>query len=248
MSGSKNQTVDRALDIVFSLANEKSSMTVSKIAKKVNIPESTVYRLIRTLEQYGLVERRSVGQIWLGARILDLARSFQQQMDQELMTIARPIMEKLTNDVNETSILCMRSVSQIICIQSIETKQILRISVDVGNVLPLYRGAAGKGILAFEHEHKISKWLETINDATLKKQLKTEIEAIQQNGYCLTFEEVEDNIYALSAPVFNRNDEVIASLAIAGPTKRWTKEKSQADIKAVKLAAEEISRQLTIIH
>ena len=45
-------------------------------------------------------------------RILDLARSLQQQMDRELITIARPIMEELTERVNETSILCVRSAAQ----------------------------------------------------------------------------------------------------------------------------------------
>ena len=57
MNVNKTQTLERALDIIFSLAEAETILTVSEIAEKVAIPESTAYRLIKSLEQYGMVER-----------------------------------------------------------------------------------------------------------------------------------------------------------------------------------------------
>ncbi|MEH7342359.1 IclR family transcriptional regulator [Bacillus sp. JJ1532] len=247
MNVNKNQTIERALDIIFSLAEVESNLTVSEIAEKVAIPESTAYRLIKTLENYGMVERKSVGQIRLGVRILDLARSLQQQMDRELITIARPIMEMLTENVNETSLLCVRSATEVICVQSIETRQILRLSVEVGKILPLYRGASGKAILAFEKKQTISQLVQTISDENVRQNIQSEIEEIRSQGYCLTFAEVDTNIFGLAVPIYDKDKRVIASLTVAGPTDRWTKENSELFVNTVVSSAEEISRQLACV-
>ena len=244
MSGNKNQTIERALDIIFSLAEAEAILTVSEIAEKVAIPDSTAYRLIKTLEQYGMVERKSVGQIRLGVRILDLARSLQQQMDRELITIARPIMEKLTENVNETSILCVRSASQVICVQSIETRQMLRLSVEIGKVLPLYRGASGKAILAFENKQTIEQLVRSVSDKSMKQSLAEEVEEIRKQGFCMTFGEVDTNIFGLAVPIIDRDKRVIASLTVAGPTERWDKENGKEFVNTVVSAALEISKKL----
>ncbi|MBS4205521.1 IclR family transcriptional regulator [Lederbergia citrea] len=243
----KTQTIERALDIIFSLAEAETILTVSEIAEKVAIPESTAYRLIKTLEQYGMVERKTVGQISLGLGILDLARSLQQQLDRELITIARPIMEGLSNKINETSILCVRSGSQVICVQSIEARQILRLSVEIGKILPLYLGASGKAILAFENKHIIERLLRPISDASMKRSVEVEIEKIKKQGYCLTFGEVDTNIFGLAVPIYDCDKRVIASLTVAGPTERWTQENREEFVNEVVSAASEISKKLAYV-
>jgi len=240
----KNQTIERALDIIFSLAEAESNLSVGDIAAKVAIPESTAYRLIKTLEQYGMVERKSIGQIRLGVRILELARSLQQQLDRELITIARPIMEELTCKVNETSILCVRSASQVICVQSVETQRMLRLSVEIGKIMPLDRGASGKAILAFEQKQTMDQLINTIPEATLRQSIDKEIEIIREQGYCLTFGEVDTNIFGLAVPIYDINKRVIASLTVAGPTERWDKESGQEFIEKVLNSTHEITKKL----
>lgn len=102
------QTLSRALDILFALSEVSGTLTVSEIAQKVSIPESTTYRFLQTLEQNGIVERRGKNQIGLGLRILDLARSLNMQFQRDLLPLALPIMEELTEAVQETSVLFVR--------------------------------------------------------------------------------------------------------------------------------------------
>ncbi|WP_349772327.1 IclR family transcriptional regulator [Lederbergia citrisecunda] len=240
----KNQTIERALDIIFSLSDAEKNLTVGEIAAKVAIPESTAYRLIQTLEQYGMVERQSVGQIRLGVRVLELARSLQQQMDRELISISRPIMEQLTEKVNETSILCVRSASQVICVQSVETHRMLRLSVEIGKIMPLDRGASGKAILAFEQKQTMDQLIKTIPDDKVRKSIDKEIEIIREQGYCLTFGEVDTNIFGLAVPICDINKRVMASLTVAGPTERWDQENGEEFIKTVVSSANEITKKL----
>ncbi|MCR2821691.1 IclR family transcriptional regulator [Lederbergia panacisoli] len=247
MTVNKNQTIERALDIIFSLSEAGCNLTVGEIAAKVAIPESTAYRLIKTLEQYGLVERKSVGQIRLGVRILELARSLQQQLNHELISISRPIMEELTEKVNETSILCVRSASQVICVQSIETQRMLRLSVEIGKMMPLDRGASGKAILAFEQKQTIDQLVKAISDANLRRSVEKEIDVIREQGYCLTFGEVDTNIFGLAVPIYDINKRVIASLTVAGPTERWDQESGNEFIQTVVSSAHKITKSLAQI-
>ena len=92
------QTLKRGLDILFVLAEAGTTLSVSEIAEKVNIPESTAYRLLQTLEKLGVVERREKGRIGLGMKILYLANSLAKQIDLRLNEIAKPIMKKLTEE------------------------------------------------------------------------------------------------------------------------------------------------------
>lgn len=132
--------VKKALDILFVLGEAETPLSVSEIAQRASIPESTVYRLLQTLENNGIIERKSKGQITLGLRILELARSLTQQMDRYLNVIARPIMEKITEKTNETSILAVRSGIEVICIESIASSRLIRFAIENGRLLPLHRG------------------------------------------------------------------------------------------------------------
>ncbi len=64
------QTLGRAIDILFVLAESGTTLTVSEIAEKVGIPDSTAYRFIQTLIKNGFVERKGRGQIGLACGYL----------------------------------------------------------------------------------------------------------------------------------------------------------------------------------
>lgn len=238
------QTLERALDIVFALAEAETTLTVSEIAEKVAIPESTAYRLLKTLETNGIIERKLVGQIGLGMRILDLARSLYQQIDRELFLIARPIMEKLTELTNETTLLCVRTGTQAICVQHVETRRMIRFSIDNGKVLPMHRGASGKVILAFEHQRVVDQILRTIDGPREQEQLVIELESIRKLGYSLTLGEVDHDVFGLAVPVYDSYQRVIASLTVAGPADRLPKEETEKLAEPVILAAKEISEKM----
>ncbi len=238
------QTLGRALDILFVLADVESTLSVAEIAEKVSIPESTAYRLLQTLEQNGIVERKAKGQVGLGLRILELARSLTQQIDRDLYIIARPIMEKLTEATNETSSLMVRTGTNIICIQHVESRRLIRFAIENGRILPLLLGASGKAILAFESKRVIEQMMSLVVNKAEYDQLAAELAQIQQQGYCKTIGEVDRDVFGIAAPIYDTHQRVIASLTIAGPAERLSNKIAQEFIAAVMEAAEQISQKL----
>ncbi|OMF79276.1 IclR family transcriptional regulator [Paenibacillus glucanolyticus] len=241
------QTLGRAIDILFVLAESGSTLTVSEIAEKVGIPDSTAYRFIQTLIKNGFVERKGRGQIGLGLRIFDLARSLSQQIERDLLTVARPIMEALSDDTGETTVLFIRSGSKAICIEHVTSKRLIRFSIESGRVLPLASGASGKSLLAFESERVLKEMLKLFGEKQSEEtrlQLVKELEAIREQGYSLTLGEVDSDVFAIAAPIFDPQQNIMASLSVAGPVHRLNEDDIPALIDQVKNAASRISVKL----
>lgn len=238
------QTLSRALDILFALAEANGSLSVSDISQKVSIPESSTYRFLQTLEQNGIVERRSKGQIGLGMRILDLARSLSQQVHKELVPLALPIMEELTTETNETSLLFIRSGTNAICIQNIKSRALILYSTENGRILPLHLGASSKAILAFESEKVIQTVLNNLSNEADQKVLLEDLKKVRDQGYATSQGEADPDVFAVGVPIFDSRGSLIASLSIAGPKFRFDEAHSRKSMEAVIRSAEEISRRL----
>ncbi|RKP45864.1 IclR family transcriptional regulator [Cohnella endophytica] len=238
------QTLGRAIDILFVLAESRTMMTVSEIAEKVAIPESTAYRFIQTLIKNGFVERKGRGQIGLGLRIFDLARSLSSQIERELLGIARPLMEELTNKTNETTVLFIRTGTKAICIEHVTSRRLIRLSIENGRVLPLHSGASGKTLLAYESEKTIGELLESFDIGTNQEALRSQLEGIREAGYCLTLGEVDIDAFAIAAPIFDTQNRLAASLSVAGPLHRLNEENKPSIIEALKETAAQISQKL----
>ncbi|GIO59962.1 IclR family transcriptional regulator [Paenibacillus cineris] len=238
------QTLNRALDILFALSEAPDTLTVSEIAEKVSIPESTTYRFLQTLEQNGIVERRGKSQIGLGLRILDLARRLSHQMHRELLPLALPIMEKLTAQTQETSILFVRTGLDCVCVQNVRSQALLQFAVENGRVLPLTSGASGKCILAYENERIIHRVVDTLGTETDKEALLIELEEIRKKGYSITHGEVDPDIYAIAAPIRDAHGLIVASLSTCGPYFRSNPMYDQRIISLTLDAASQLSRRL----
>ncbi|WP_028559061.1 IclR family transcriptional regulator [Paenibacillus pinihumi] len=239
------QTLGRAIDILFVLAESGTTLTVSEIAEKVGIPDSTAYRFIQTLIKNGFVERKGRGQIGLGLRIFDLARSLSRQIEKDLLTIARPLMEDLTDLTGETTVLFVRSGSKAICIEHVTSKRLIRMSIENGRVLPLDSGASGKTLLAYESEKVIEEMCKLFSDSHGSKcELEKELAAIREAGYCFTLGQVDEDAFAIAAPILDPQQRIVASLSVAGPVHRLSEEAIPVIIQQVKEAASQISCKL----
>ncbi|TJY40687.1 IclR family transcriptional regulator [Cohnella pontilimi] len=238
------QVLGRALDILFVLGESERTLSVCEIAEKVAIPESTAYRLLQTLEQNGIVERKAKGQIGLGLRILDLARNLHQQIDHELIIAAREVMEQLTEKTNETSLLAFRTGLQAICIDCVESPRFIRFTIPKGKILPLHKGASGKAILAYENKRILEQLTHASKDSQVSGQLDKELGDIVQNGYSMTIGEVDMDVCGIAAPIYDGYRRVIASLTVVGPIDRFPKEARDQAIVLVMESAREISEKL----
>ncbi|MCO7124300.1 IclR family transcriptional regulator [Sporolactobacillus shoreicorticis] len=240
------QSLERALDILFVLGEAGGTLSVTDIAEKVSIPESSAYRLLQTLERNGIIERKGQGQIGLGLRIFDLAKSLNNQTEQQLSAIAKPYMKELVQETKETAVLFVRAGVNVISIQSIPGSFLVRFVAEDGKSFPMQNGASGKSILAFETDRVVKQILDTL-DPQEAQILSNELKKIRENGYSTTNSEVDAGIVGIAAPIFDYKHNVIASLTIAGPGNRIKESNYNLFIEKVVQAAKEITKQLEFV-
>lgn len=239
---SEIKTLNRAFDILFLLTESEETLSVSEIAARTEIPESTTYRLIQSLEKKEVIHRQT-GKISLGTRILDMAKTIYEQLNQNLVTYASPIMEQLSKEINETSILVIRRGNIGVTVHYVNSSHLIGFVASNGRTHPLHLGASGKAILAFESNHYIDTF---IREAKIKdkEKLLSELSHIKSEGYVKTTGEVDLNIVGIAAPIFDQTNMITASLSVIGPEDRFSTEITEKTIASVKRAANEITKKL----
>jgi len=248
-------SVDRALDILIYLHEKKKEMTVSEIARDMNVYKSTVFRTLKTLENKGFVKQNPENEkYWLGTKIYAMGLVMQENFS--LVEVARPYIKELSNEFREVvnmSILDQTNSifpKSIIVHKEITENQVLSVNPNVGSSTDCHCSSVGKCLLAFSSEDV----LQTFQNAPLKKYtpytitdwitLNTELDDIRVNGYALDEDEQEVGLSCIGAPIFDRNNHVVAAISISGPTHRVKDRNFLHKIQRVKETAAMISKEL----
>ncbi|MFP3844976.1 IclR family transcriptional regulator [Priestia filamentosa] len=239
------RTVQRALDILACFDEKQPQLNLTQISEKIGLAKSTTTRLLSTLEQNGYVEKDlSTLKYKLGKQIYYLGHIAGKSI--ELKTIAKPIMEKLRDETKETINLHTLEGIYRVCIEQALGLNTISHSIKIGVKHPLWAGAGGKALLAFQNEEFIQMVLETAVNP--RPQLMDELEEIKTVYFCSSIDEEEIGSSAVSAPIFDINGVVKASLSISGPTSRFSQENITNYQKIVKDAAFLISSKMGYVH
>jgi IclR family transcriptional regulator, KDG regulon repressor len=247
MSSVENvKSVERAFQILNCFTLEKPEMGITELSKILKVSKSTIHRLITSMQKQGFIMQNNVNQQYrLGFGILRLSEIVLKNVN--IRTIALPILQDLRDKTGESAGLNIISNITRVCIEKAESYHGLRRFIEIGEPLPLYAGASGKVLLAYQTEAFIQEILKgdlraftekTVTDPT---QIMRELKAIKERGYCITVGENAVGATSISAPVFDHNREVVASINISGPTARFTPDKNSEFLKILLDAAKSIS-------
>jgi DNA-binding IclR family transcriptional regulator len=168
-----------------------------------------------------------------------------------LVNIARPVMEKLRDKSGEEIALYVIEGDRRICVERVESLHEIAKVGPVGTYYPLHAGASGKVLLAYLPEDqrnaivgkgRLEKY--TALTITDKKKLEKDLKDIRKNGYAISRGEREPDAFSVTAPIWDAGGRVVASISISGPTFRLSDALLKQDIQAIKDASEEISNKL----
>ena len=211
---------ERALDILMCFANERD-ISLTELATRVGLNKSTVHRLMTTLEDRGFVLKNG-DKYRLGYRVWELAANLTQVDDPA--QLLQPEMELLRDQLDETVSLYVKDGNDRIRIQAVQSNQAIRRVAPVGVRLPLFVGASSKVLLAFAETNELeaalrdSRWPSSIDKDSYMKQL----EEVRRLGYAVSLEERELGAAAVSVPIMDRNQRLVAALSVSGPVSRMS--------------------------
>ncbi len=244
------QAVKRAIAILKVFSSEEPELSLADVSKRLQLPKSTVARLLSTLEEEGLVAKDiETGFYRLGVELIRLANNVHIYTD--LRRIARPYMRELANQVGESVSIAVLQGHDVVNLDVyVPPGHLVKRVGWAGRHMPAYATAAGRAILAFLPKEERLQYLEgpfealTPKTLTDPKRIRLELQRVRAQGYATAFEELEEGLHAISAPIFNYERRVIASISVSGPGYRLTRARIREITPEVLSVARRISEEM----
>ena len=245
------QAVDHALDLLEQFHDEVDELGVTELSKRLKLHKNNVFRLLATLESRGYIEQNRVTENYrLGLKTLQLGQTFIRQMG--LLRQARPVLESLVEQCNETSYVAILKDLHIVYLDVVETNLTVRVVPRVGARLPAYCTAAGKVQLAYMTDEELDNYFPqrelkrfTPNTITDKDALKLHLQKVAEQGYAIDNEELDLGVRCVGAPIRDYTRRIVGAVSVSGPSMRFSDERLAKElIPLVTRAAEEISTKL----
>ena len=236
-------STQRALAVLDVLAAEPALGT-NEIARRTGATASTVSRQLGTLVESGLVERvAATGQYRLGIRLVELATTVLARLDVRI--VAHPHLETLIAEVGETATLSVPGDPDAVTIDVVRSPQYIQGAPHLGRPSIAYATAAGKVMLAFTDVHRTGP-LTAYTDRTITnvRELKVELELIKRRGWADAYEEREQGLNAIAAPVWSNDGELAGIVALQGPIPRFGRAAARTALPALLARTSAISAEL----
>lgn len=225
MSRTTNSSLTNALRILKSFSGDQPELTLSEVAELVNVSKSTACRLIQTLESEGFMHQNVHFNTYsLGSSILALSNTLIEPL--AILKETTNFLKQLTLQTGESSHIAILDNTNIIYLKKESSPHSVQLLSHIGRRNPAHCTASGQAILAFLKPTTIEELFEnglaqaTEHSITSLPQLQQTLETIRQQGYAISKGEFIENIVSVGAPIYNKQNQVFASISVAGPEKR----------------------------
>ncbi|WP_162462984.1 IclR family transcriptional regulator [Paenibacillus psychroresistens] len=243
------KSADRVLDIFELFAEHKEDMSLMDIARKLDLPTSSTYKILQNLLARGYLETDSHEKMFrLGQKLFEIGARYVQNISltEAFQRVARPIVE----EINETVYLAIRSGDKILYIAEQQSSQPVRFVSHVGMKLPLHSTALGKILLSYMDNEDIRQLYKTnelgvMTESTIQDLdvLMEQLEEVRKTGLAYSLGETLLGIHCIAAPIYNIHREMIAALSISILSARITDTLWQQTKELVQKAAKNLSIQ-----
>ncbi len=246
------QSIERAFSVLRALAVHPAGVT--DLAERVELPKSTVARLLEALETEGAVEQvEPGGEYRLGQAIEDIAGG--APAGRTLAAMARPFLLDLTERTGETSGISVVEDGWMYYLEHVEVDSDIQVRDWTGEYAMMHTVPSGLVFLAASGPAAIDEYLQgeltaaTANTMVDPTELRERLAQITNAGYAWGYGEFAEGINSVAAPVF-RGGVVEAALHIHGPSYRYPDPDETHDIgllvceAAAKLGAQLSERRL----
>lgn len=244
--------VERAFRLLGLLSTAEAGMTLSELARALEMSKSSIHGLLKTLEMTGAVEQTSERLYILGPRIYELAQTSLQQAG--LRRLALPAMQRLAANLGETIFLGRVEEEHVRILESVDATNdspSLHISAPRGTRLPLLAGATGRIVLASWPLAARAAYLRsrplprfTPHSIIDPEQFLQAVGEAARRGIGEDNEEYLAGVNAVAAPILGADNTLLALLWVVGFSARLDEKKMRQAGQVLKTETETISQML----
>lgn len=217
------QVIARAAEILRALQKNPEGLSLGEIAKRVDLPRSTVQRIVNSLNCENLVFLSCKAGVRLGPALLPLAAATRFKIAE----LVRPTLMAIAMQIGETTSLCLLDQYKGVLVDQIPGNQPLIVLPDLGTSFPLHSTASGKALLAAQSDPDLVKFKkrlkltkQTQNTITSWDSLEQEIDQIRESKVAFNNEENSLGICSVSTTFISITD-ILVAISIQVPAQRF---------------------------
>jgi DNA-binding IclR family transcriptional regulator len=243
------QTIEKASEVLALFDREHTEWGVREVAEALGLAKSSAHDLLASLAQVGLLGKNDGGRYRLGWRLVTLSETL--LVTTELRREARPIMEELAAQYQETIHLAVLDDTKVVYVDKLEGRQAVRVELtSLGTRLYAHCSSLGKVLLAYRPEAEVKRIVKaeglprfTANTITNAGELELALTTIRKQGYAFDLEEILPDLCCVGAPIHDHTGHVVAAISMSVPAYRF--QRSQIEFrKAIVRAGKMISERL----
>ncbi len=209
----------RGLAVIHAFSQQRPHQSISQLSIKTAIPRAAVRRCLLTLARLGYVghdpERRT---FMLRPKVLSLGYAYLSSIP--LVTMAQPVLDRLSQRVHESSSLAVLQEGEIAYVaRSKASRRIMSVDLGIGSLLPAYCTSLGRVLLAGLPGGELDAYLAELKPARYtphtivgKGELRAAIEVVRRSGFSVVDQELEVGLRSIAVPITGIRGEVIAAL------------------------------------
>lgn len=216
--------VFRALQIMEAFRPGERELALGELARRTRLHKTTVLRIARTLAAARYLVQTANGTWRLGPAAGSLGARYHRGFDHAV--VIEPVLRDLARKTRESAAFYVREANMRVCVVRVDGPQPIRYHAQLGEVLPLDAGAAGRVLLAYGGEPG------------------EPYESIRRAGYHMTFGERDPAVASVAAPVFSHNHVIAGALAVTGPIERLTRAAASKYVPVLSNAAARLTLEL----
>ena len=204
----------RGLRVFLTIA-DRGEIRADELGVLLETPLSTVYRYLRTLTEFGFVERTEAG-YRLGPRLHLTGGT--TVSSEELIRHADPVLRMLVDEAGETAVIARRVGLTAVCLHEVQSTQALRVTCEAGTATPLLAGAIAKVLLA-NAPSEIQD--EVLDGAPHVVAFRRDLARVRDDGIARSEGELHTGTVTMAVPIM-REDGIVAAVALMAPAERAT--------------------------
>jgi IclR family KDG regulon transcriptional repressor len=216
-------SVHKAIRVLRLFSQDEPELGISEISRKLGIAKSTISRLVQILCEEDILERNGETRKYrLSLAAFEIGSVVYHEM--EVAQIALPLLKSMVDKVNGVIQLSTYDNGGIVYLLKIPEQKDSKIINTMGRRVPSHCTASGKLLLAHQDEEEIARYitqpLKAYTNKTIcsSEELWNELILIRKRGYSISHGEYREMISSVAMPIFNDDDDVIASLSVTKPT------------------------------
>lgn len=211
--------LERGLRILGLFTETEPRLSLSEIAKRIGLSRSTVFRLVYTLEQGGFLQKVEERYYQLGRAVLALG--FRFIAEQDILSQARPVLQRLRDVTNASAHLGIREGREVVYLAREPSRQMLISNIGVGSRLPAHQTTIGRMLLAAMPQETVRQLFRGFvfpegSVGSIARLLEI-LKADSARGFVVTESAYGPGLVSVAAQVRDATGAVVAAINVSAP-------------------------------